>query len=74
MKLICGCCGQYAPAKKQWWNQDHGYGVCPKCYNEELARNVSLYGIQDGVAEAMKTYGKPGIHHSLEADALEASL
>lgn len=28
--LICACCGGYTKGR-QWWNQDAGFGLCPKC-------------------------------------------
>ena len=38
MNLICACCGEKAPAKKQWWNRDTGYGICPACFQRVSAR------------------------------------
>jgi len=29
--LTCACCGGPAPALKQWWNRDTGYGLCGTC-------------------------------------------
>ncbi len=57
MILICACCAGHAPARRQWWNRDTGYGVCPRCFQAAVAR--------DGEAEAIRTYGKPGVHHSV---------
>ena len=56
--LICACCGGLAPAYKQWWNQDTGYGVCPRCYQSAAAK--------EGEAIAITTYGHPGVHHSID--------
>ena len=56
--LICACCGGNAPAYKQWFNQDTGYGVCARCFNEFIVP-------KEGPEEAIRCYGKPGIHHSL---------
>jgi hypothetical protein len=57
MNLQCACCGGEAPSRKQWWNRDTGYGVCPRCFETAVKR--------DGEEEAIKTYGYPGIHHSI---------
>lgn len=54
--LCCAVCG--CPSKgRQWWNRDTGYGVCRKCYLEEVERNGEEY--------ARQCYGYPGVHHSL---------
>jgi len=55
--LECCCCGQPAPAFKQWWNRDTGYGICATCYRRITAK--------EGCVEALKRYGHPGVHHSL---------
>lgn len=57
MILRCACCGGNAPAKKQWWNRDTGYGVCARCF-EWIAK-------REGREQAEFSYGKPGIHHSI---------
>lgn len=57
MILRCCCCGGSAPAKAQWWNRDHGYGICPRCFD-----NWAQKGGRD---EAIQSCGHPGIHHSL---------
>ena len=55
-RLTCCVCGGAAPARKQWWNRDTGFGLCGKCaawlktrrdYNEE---------------EFTSYYGEPGVH------------
>lgn len=58
MILRCACCAGYAPAKKQWWNQDKGYGICARCF-EWIAE-------REGLEQAQFSYGKAGLHHSLE--------
>lgn len=58
MNLTCACCGGSAPAKKQWWNRDTGYGCCPRCFQE--------HAVRDGIASAVNLYGEPGIHNSYE--------
>lgn len=56
-RLNCACCGAYVNGR-QWWNRDDGYGVCAQCFREEVARS--------GHDEAVRLYGNPGEHHSLE--------
>ena len=55
--LECCCCGQPAPAFKQWWNRDTGYGICATCF-----RRITT---KEGCVEALHRYGHPGVHHSL---------
>ena len=57
LHLECCCCGQPAPAFKQWWNRDTGYGICATCYRRITAK--------EGCVEALQRYGHPGVHHSL---------
>lgn len=66
MKLICACCGDFAPAQKQWFNQDTGYGICAKCFARVLEQEQKTLGLIDGLTEALKSYGRPGVHHSLD--------
>lgn len=61
--LQCACCGDNCLGK-QWWNRDHGFGVCPRCaYNEDQE-------------EVGKMYGKPGIHYAaiLNAECVQGML
>jgi hypothetical protein len=58
--LSCCCCGKAAPALKQWWNRDTGYGACPDCFNSMEKR--------EGLEQAIENYGHKGIHHSIELD------
>lgn len=58
MNLICSSCGGNAPARHQWYNRDHGYGICPRCWEEAIKK--------DGIEEAIHRYGVAGIHHSTE--------
>lgn len=53
--LACACCGSAAPAKRQWFNQDTGYGLCPKCADWITGKEGEEY--------TNHTYGKPGIHY-----------
>ncbi len=55
MTLDCTVCGQEAPSKKQWWNQDKGYGICLRCWRDAVRR--------EGEARARWSYGVPGVHH-----------
>jgi len=57
LHLECCCCGQPAPAFKQWWNRDTGYGICANCF-----RRITT---KEGCVEALHRYGHPGVHHSL---------
>jgi hypothetical protein len=57
IQLICACCGEPAPALKQWWNRDTGYGCCTRCFEEIRAEH--------GEAYAVECYGRPGTHHSI---------
>jgi hypothetical protein len=57
LRLICCVCGDAAPAHKQWWNHDTGFGICPTCYARQLAK--------EGQEAAEHCYGLPNVHHSL---------
>jgi hypothetical protein len=56
-KLICACCGQETRGR-QWWNQDTGWGICPKC-----ARWIESIEGREHVEDC---YGKQGIHWDVE--------
>lgn len=56
--LECATCGGFAPAFKQWWNRDTGYGVCARCYSE----SVQKYGEEVSI----DYFGQSGVHHSIE--------
>jgi len=60
LKLRCACCGAPAPALKQWYNRDTGYGLCKKCANWITEKEGSEY-VRD-------CYGEAGVHHSIEED------
>ncbi len=55
--LTCGCCGERAPSNKQHWNQDTGFGLCPRCVPHIL--NNPRAGIEE-----LKGYGKPGVNYA----------
>ena len=66
MKLICACCGGEAPAKKQWFNQDKGYGICANCFRLNVKHEIKVLGQKDALQEMIRAYGKPGEHHTLK--------
>lgn len=55
--LDCAVCGGDAPSYVQWHNRDTGYGCCPSCFRDAVAK--------EGEAEAVSHYGVTGIHHSV---------
>lgn len=56
--LTCACCGGDAPANKQFWNQDTGYGLCPRCALEMTE--------QEGAQYMRDTYGIAEVHYTLD--------
>lgn len=66
MILHCACCGSPAPSRKQWHNRDEGFGVCRKHFLD--------YARRHGLVEAIASYGKPGIHHSIEETPERAAI
>lgn len=62
----CACCGGNAPAKKQWFNQDHSYGICAECFQNVVEHEVNLLGREEAFKQAVLSYGRPGVHHSLK--------
>jgi hypothetical protein len=57
MRLICACCGSEARARKQWHNQDTGYGLCSRCALWIIGREGKDY--------VSSCYGKEGVHYFL---------
>lgn len=55
--LQCSCCGARTKGK-QHWNQDTGYGLCPKCAAWIATRNDGRY------ADDLKAYGTPGLNYA----------
>lgn len=55
-RLICACCGGISKGK-QFWNQDTGYSICPRCFLHVERK--------EGTEYAIRCYGKPGVHHSI---------
>lgn len=43
------------------WNQDTGYGLCPKC--------AAWIATREPVDEMRRTYGAPGVHYALDMEA-----
>ena len=60
--LECCCCGGGAGRFQQHWNRDDGYGICPGCLADEVAR-----GTLPGVIESY--YGKAGVNYALPREA-----
>lgn len=57
MKILkCGCCGERAPGK-QHWNQDTGFGLCPRCVPYIL--NNPRAGVEE-----LRAYGTPGVNYA----------
>jgi hypothetical protein len=52
--LTCACCGGPAPALRQWYNRDTGYGCCGGC----AAYVEQRYGPE----EVARNYGQKGVH------------
>lgn len=50
--LQCSCCGGRTKGK-QHWNQDTGYGLCPKCVH---------WFIERGSLDELKGHGTPGVN------------
>lgn len=50
--LQCGCCGERTKGK-QHWNQDTGYGLCPRCVKFLIDRSE---------LDELKGYGKAGVN------------
>lgn len=63
MRLECCVCGNSAPAKKQWWNRDHGFGLCGRC--AEMLQRRTDYDPD----EFTSNYGHEGIHWHREIEA-----
>ena len=58
MKILkCGCCGERAPGR-QHWNQDTGFGLCPRCVPFIL--NNPRAGIDE-----LRGYGTPGFNFAV---------
>ena len=59
LNLTCCCCGDEAPAFKQWWNRDTGYGLCGRCaHSIQHAQGTAAMA----AAEFTSCYGHPGVH------------
>lgn len=58
LRFTCAVCGEPAPAYRQWWNRDTGFGVCSRCYQVVCEK--------EGEPEAARLFGEAGVHHSIE--------
>lgn len=56
MRLTCCVCGASAPAHKQWWNRDRGFGLCGRCAAWLKTRR------DYNAEEFRQNYGDEGIH------------
>ena len=63
--LKCACCGAWTMGR-QWWNQDTGYGLCPKCGEWIAARKIPGISQEDQPEYMRQTYGTKGVHYSIE--------
>jgi hypothetical protein len=55
-RLSCCVCGEVAPARRQWWNRDQGFGLCGACA-------VQLQRRPDYDADEFREcYGDEGVH------------
>jgi hypothetical protein len=54
-RLTCACCGGDAGRWQQWWNRDHGYGVCARCVDWMARRNTPRFEIEE-------LYGVEGVN------------
>jgi hypothetical protein len=62
-RLLCSCCGA-STCGRQWFNMDTGYGICPPCWKSVAKRRP--FGEEPMTHEEMvRTWGHPGVHHSL---------
>jgi hypothetical protein len=58
--LQCSCCGSGTKGK-QHWNQDTGYGLCPKCVSWIIGRS--------SLDEVKRSHGKPGVNFAMPLSA-----
>lgn len=62
MRLTCCVCGALAPARRQWWNRDHGFGLCGRC--AAWLKTRKDYDPE----EFTSCYGHEGIHWFPESE------
>lgn len=64
--LLCACCGGWTRGR-QWWNQDVGFGLCPRC--------GEWIGGRMGEAYVTEVYGNRGEHWDVKekGDAIHVS-
>ena len=64
-RLICACCGGSAIGR-QWWNRDHGYGLCAGC--------VAFVSARETPQAMHSAYGERGVHYDVAADTVPKHL
>lgn len=57
--LICACCGN-STRGRQWWNRDHGYGICGKCADWQATRENATF--------MRSCYGERGVHYAIPTE------
>jgi hypothetical protein len=58
-RKTCACCGGDAGSWQQWWNRDHGYGICAGCVDWMTRRNTPRFEIEE-------LYGVEGVNWGRE--------
>lgn len=58
--LRCACCGSDAGKWQQWPNQDTGFGLCARCADWIIERD--LRKPEEWRTDMVRTYGQPGVH------------
>ena len=63
--MLCTCCGDYTKGR-QWFNQDKGYTVCPKCaVSMKTYKPFGRDSIESNPEYFKQTYGVAGIHYDV---------
>lgn len=57
-QLTCACCDGEAGTWQQWFNQDSGYGLCSKCADWIIERDMRKP--EEWRTDMDRTYGVPG--------------
>lgn len=60
--LECSCCGGDAGRFAQFHNQDTGYGMCPGCVDDIVARGPEYLARHE--IDITATWGVPGVHRA----------
>jgi hypothetical protein len=64
--LYCSCCGAMTRGR-QYWNQDRGFGLCPKCGDWIAQRHKDKPMCEPEPPE--KTHGARGVYWDLKEAA-----